>query len=355
MHTMTSDKIDLLNLSFDELVQLVVEWGQPRFRAAQIWRWIYHTLAEDPTEMANLSQDLRERLRERAFVTRIEPAETIIADDGLTHKVLFRAADNQLFETVLMRYTNRNTICASVQIGCPIGCLFCATGQQGYTRDLSTGEITSQVLYFARELRKENAHVTNVVFMGMGEPMLNFDAVWRAILTLNDREGLSLGARRFTVSTSGVVPGIERMARESVAVGLAVSLHAPDDALRDRLIPINRRYPIARLLQACKLYIARTGRRVTFEYALIKDLNDSEEHAHRTAELLQGLLCHVNLISLNPTGGCGFEPSPRDRVMRFQEILVKGRIQTTERLRRGLDIKAGCGQLRGDRLDQDGS
>lgn len=351
---MTSDRIDLLNLSFEELVQLVVEWGQPRFRAVQIWRWLYHTLAEDPAEMANLPQELRDRLRESAYVTRIEPSDTILADDGLTHKVLFKASDGQLFETVLMRYTNRNTICTSVQVGCPVGCLFCATGQQGYVRDLTTGEITSQVLYFARALRKENAHVTNVVFMGMGEPMLNFDAVWRAIRTLNDREGLSLGARRFTVSTAGIVPGIERMARESLAVGLAVSLHAPDDALRDRLISVNRRYPLRRLLQACQLYIARTGRRVTFEYALIKDLNDSEEHARRTAELLQGLLCHVNLIPLNPTSACAFEPSPRDRVMRFQDILVKNRIQTTERLGRGVDIKAGCGQLRGDRLSDEG-
>jgi 23S rRNA (adenine2503-C2)-methyltransferase len=246
-----------------------------------------------------------------------------------------------------MHYTERITICASSQIGCPLACSFCATGQQGFVRSLSTGEIAAQILHFVRRLRQDNAHITNVVFMGMGEPMLNFDAVWQAIRNLNDPEGMSLGARRFTISTVGIVPGIERMARESLAVGLAISLHAADNALRDRLIPANRRYPLERLLAATRLYVERTGRRVTFEYALIDGLNDSDQHAQQTAQLLQGLLCHVNLIPVNPTIGCDYEPSPRERILRFQEILVKQRIQTTVRLRRGLDVDAGCGQLRG--------
>jgi len=341
-----TNRVNLLDLSFDALQRMVVEWGYPRFRATQIWRWIYHTVTSDPEEMTNLPQEFRDRLRERTCVDLLRVLNRSRSPDGLTDKVLFETSDRQIFEAVLMRYTERNTICASSQIGCPLGCSFCATGHQGFMRSLTTGEISAQVLHFAQELRKENAHITNVVFMGMGEPMLNFDAVWQAIRNLNDPEGMSLGARRFTISTVGIVPGIERMARESLAVGLAISLHAPDNALRDAIIPANKRYPLERLLDATKLYIERTGRRVTFEYALIDGLNDSDQHAHRTAQLLQGLLCHVNLIPMNPTIGCDYEPSPRERMLRFQEILVKQRIQTTVRLRRGLDVDAGCGQLR---------
>jgi len=189
-----------------------------------------------------------------------------------------------------------------------------------------------------------------VVFMGMGEPLLNFDAVWKAIAILNDREGLALGMRRFTISTVGIVPGIERMAREGAEVGLSISLHAPDNALRDQLVPINRHYPLERLFPAIKLYIERTGRRVTFEYVLVRDVNDADAHALGVARLLAGLLCHVNLIPLNPTVNSHYEPSSAERALRFQEILVKNRIQTTVRLRRGQDIQAGCGQLRGKYL-----
>ena len=343
---MTPERINLLDLSYPQLVQLVVEWGQPRFRATQIWRWVYRALTDAPQEMTNLPSDMRQRLAEETTVRRIKPVETLVAEDGLTSKVLFQAYDGHYVEAVLMRYTNRNTVCVSSQLGCALDCKFCATGQGGFIRNLSTGEMTAQVLYFARHLREQNAHVTNVVFMGMGEPLLNYEAVWRAILNLNDREGLALGARRFTVSTVGIVPGIERLARESLALGLAVSLHAPDDELRDRLVPANRTYPLARLLQAVKFYIERTGRRVSFEYALAAGINDSEEHARRTAKLLSGLLAHVNLIPLNPTRGCDYVPSSREAILRFQEILVQGRIATTVRLRRGADIDAGCGQLR---------
>jgi len=348
---MMAEKINLLDLTLDELLQRVVDWGQPRFRALQIWRWVYNTLTSDPDEMVNLPKDLRQRLRQETCIGHLWPVTSSLAEDGLSEKLLFEAADGQALETVLMRYTNRNTICASSQIGCPIGCAFCATGQKGFVRNLTTGEITAQVLYFARKLREENAHVTNVVLMGMGEPLLNDDAVWRAIRNLNDREGLALGARRFTISTAGVVPGIERMAQESMSVGLAVSLHAPYNALRDRLVPINRRYPLEQLLPAVRMYVERTGRRVSFEYALVKDVNDADEHAQGVMRLLHGLLCHVNLIPLNPTPGCGYASSPRERVLRFQDILVKGRIQTTVRLRRGTEIEAGCGQLRGQYLD----
>ncbi|MBC7237973.1 MAG: 23S rRNA (adenine(2503)-C(2))-methyltransferase RlmN, partial [Chloroflexi bacterium] len=306
-------KINLLNLSAAELQRLVVEWGEPRFRAAQIWRWLYNTLTDNPDEMANLPKDLRRRLMEETHVGRLAVVGGVVDEDGLTEKVLFQAEDGNLFEAVLMRYTNRNTVCVSSQIGCPIGCVFCATGRRGFVRDLTTGEITAQVLHFARRLREENAHVTHVVLMGMGEPLLNFDHVWRAVMNLNDREGLALGARRFTISTAGVVPGIERMARESFAVGLAVSLHAPENALRDELVPLNRKYPIEVLMDAARFYIERTGRRVSFEYALARGVNDSEAYAHATAKLLRGMLCHVNLIPLNPIPDCPYVPSSREQ------------------------------------------
>lgn len=339
-------RINLLDLSLDDLAQLLASWGQPRFRATQIWRWIYHGLTADVDEMVNLPKELRHRLTAETYVGRFQAADTVADDGGLTEKTALVTVDGHIIETVWMRYTSRNTICISSQIGCALGCLFCATGQQGLVRDLSAGEIAAQVLHYAAKLRQNNAHVTNVVLMGMGEPMLNFDAVWKAILNLNDREGLALGMRRFTVSTAGIVPGIERMALEGAEVGLGVSLHAPTDALRDQLVPLNRRYPLARLLPACRLYVERTGRRVTFEYALVNGVNDAEEHAVQTANLLRGMLCHINLIPVNPVPGCPYEPSPRDRVLRFQEVLVRHKMQTTVRLRRGADIQAGCGQLK---------
>lgn len=343
----TPDRINLLDLSHADLLKLLNGWGEPRFRAAQIWRWIYRALTDDPDEMANLPKDLRRRLSMETCIRSLWAVDRTVASDGLTEKVLFQSADGHLLETVLMRYNSRNTVCASSQIGCAIGCPFCATGQAGFVRNLTAGEIAGQILHFARELRKENARVTNVVFMGMGEPMLNFCAVWQAILNLNHDEGLALGARRFTISTAGIAPGIGRMARKPLAVGLAISLHAPDDRLRDRLVPVNRRFPLGVLIQASRAYVRRTRRQVTFEYALIRDVNDSDDHARRTVALLRGVLCHVNLISLNPTPGCDYKPSPRARLLHFQQILVRGGIKTSVRLRRGTDIQAGCGQLRG--------
>lgn len=344
---MAADEVNLLDLSYDELQELAVAWGEQEFRAQQIWHWVYQMLTDDPHEMTNLPKELRQHLVERVRIGRLDVMDTIVSEDGLTEKVVFRAADDCLLETVLMRYTDRNTVCVSSQVGCPVGCLFCATGQAGFERDLATGEIAAQVLYFARRLREQDAHLTNVVFMGMGEPMLNFGAVWKAILNLHHSEGLSLGARRFTISTAGVVPGIELMSRASLPVGLAISLHAPENALRDRLVPLNRRYPLERLLEACHSYIEHMGRRVTFEYVLVEGVNDADAHAVQTAKLLQDLLCHVNLIPLNPTLDCDYRAPSSERVLCFQEILVDRGIQTTVRLRRGIDIRAGCGQLKG--------
>jgi 23S rRNA (adenine2503-C2)-methyltransferase len=230
-----------------------------------------------------------------------------------------------------------------------VGCPFCATGQSGFVRDLTPGEIVEQVLFLAAQVAEEGKMISNVVFMGMGEPLLNYDATWQAVRTLTDFRGFNLGARRITVSTVGIVPGIERLAEQGVQVGLAVSLHAPNDDLRHDLVPIARRYPLSDLLRACRAYVQRTGRRVTFEYALAEDVNDSPKLARQLAHLLSGLLCHVNLIPLNPTSDRAWQPSSPKRVQTFHGELRRLGINSTVRLRRGIDIEAGCGQLRSRR------
>jgi 23S rRNA (adenine2503-C2)-methyltransferase len=266
---------------------------------------------------------------------------------GLTRKVLFGLPDGEAIESVLMLYEGRQTVCLSTQVGCPVGCPFCATGQGGFVRNLTSGEIVEQVLHFARELRDEGKRVSNVVFMGMGEPLLNYDATWQAVETLTDSRGYNLGARHLTISTAGVIPGIQRLAGEGLQVGLAVSLHAPRDDLRRTLVPLARRYPLSELLSACRSYVEQTGRRVTFEYALLDDVNDSLQQARQLAHLLSGLLCHVNLLPLNPVADCPWRPSPEERVLAFDRELRRLGIGSTIRQRRGLDIDAGCGQLRG--------
>jgi len=287
----------------------------------------------------------------------MKPLEERVSADGLTRKVLFALRDNQTIESVLMHYERRHTACISTQVGCPLGCVFCATGQSGFVRNLTPGEIVGQVLYFARQLRDQgrgtNRPITNVVFMGMGEPLANYEATWQAIETLTHDEGFNLGARRITISTVGLVPGIQRLAEEGTQIGLAISLHAPTDELRDKLVPINRRYPLNQLMAACRHYVERTGRRISFEYALIQGVNDSLEQARQLARLLDGLLCHVNLIPLNPVPESPYQPSPRDRVLAFQAELNRLEVPNTLRVERGIDIQAGCGQLRSQRMSKE--
>lgn len=341
-----STKTLLTDLSYEQLVSWVTEQGEPLFRAKQLFAWIYRSLVFDFSAMTNLPLGLRQKWSERAVIQPLVPLETLTSADGLTTKLLLELPDGETIESVLMHYEGRHTVCISSQVGCALGCPFCATGQGGFKRNLSSGEIVGQVLYFARQLLAEGTAVTNVVFMGMGEPLANYEATWQAIRILNDHRGFNLGARRFTISTVGLVPGIRRMAQEGLAVGLAVSLHAANDELRNRLVPINRRYPLAELLTACREYVEHTGRRVSFEYALIQGVNDEPGQARELAHLLRGLLCHVNLIPLNPTAECTYQPSTRDRILAFRRELNRLGIANTVRLGRGIDIQAGCGQLR---------
>ena len=344
-------KIALYDLNQVELEEWLASLGQPRYRARQIWRWLYKGLATDFVQMSDLPAPLRAELGHLALTGTLQPSGDVYSPDRLTHKVLFNLTDGETVETVLMRYRQRNTVCISTQVGCAMGCVFCATGQMGFVRNLTAGEIVEQVLHFARVLRSPGARVTHVVFMGMGEPLANYRAVWQAVETLNNADGFGLGARRMTLSTVGLVPGIRKLAQEQLQVNLAVSLHAPDDDLRQRLLPINQRYSLNDIVTVCRDYVKATGRRVSIEYALIAGVNDSVEQAERLAGLLRDLLCHVNLIPLNPTDGSPLRPPSRERVNLFRAELEKHHLSTTVRVRRGIDIQAGCGQLR-SRLKQ---
>ena len=275
--------------------------------------------------------------------------ETVLdSSDGETRKSLFRLPDNQPIEAVLMRYKQRRTLCISTQAGCAMGCVFCATGQMGFRRNLTSGEIVEQVIYYARLLMEKGERVTNVVVMGMGEPFHNYNATLEAVDCLNDPQGFNLGARHFTISTVGLVPAIRRFAAEHRQVNLAVSLHAADDILRASMLPVDRKYPIDQVLAAVRDYVEQTHRRITFEWALIYNVNDTPEQAVKLANLLKGLLCHVNVIPLNPTSKFEGKATTRERALAFQAVLEQHGIPCTIRLRRGLDIQAGCGQLAGD-------
>jgi len=341
-----ADMINLYDLNFEELVKFVEELGQPKFRAQQIWEWLYQHFAADFDSMTNLPLTLRDKLKQTAVLGTGTIASEQRSSDGQTKKVLFQLPDGQFIETVLMRYEKRRTLCISTQAGCAMGCVFCATGQMGFFRNLSAGEIVAQVVHFGRELAAEGERVTNVVMMGMGEPLHNYGNTMAAVDRLTDETGLNLGARKITISTVGLVPAIRRYADEQRQTPLAVSLHAATDEERDKLIPINRKWPIAEVMAACRYYVEKTGRRLTFEWALIEGENDTIEQARALGHLLQGMLCHVNLIPLNPTQGYSGGPSSRERVEAFQEELARHGVSSTVRVRRGIDIQAGCGQLR---------
>ena len=336
----------LYDLTLDELETRATELGFPAYRARQVWSWAYRQLVADYAGMTNVPAALRDALAAEAPLSLLEPVRTLTADDGETIKTLYRTGDGQLLETVLMLYPDRATVCVSCQVGCAVGCAFCATGLMGLARNLGAGEMVAQVVGAAREARQRGRQLTNIVMMGMGEPLQNYAETMRFIGIIHDPAGLAIGARRITVSTSGIVPKIDALAAEPLQLNLAVSLHAPDDDLRSRLVPINRRYPIATLMAAIDRYIARTGRRVSFEYALMRGINDGDETAHALAALLRGRLCHVNIIPLNPVDVLPYERPDAAGIERFAGILREAGIPTTVRYSRGLDIDAACGQLR---------
>jgi len=360
--TSEEQRVPLLDLTLAELTNYVTTLGQPTFRAQQIWEWLYQRYAIDFDEMSNLPKALRSRLTEEAIIQPLTPVAQMISQDHDTYKVLFQLADGETIEAVLMLYEKRRTLCISSQAGCAMGCTFCATAQGGLARNLTPGEILAQVLYFARYLADKDAmpvlnverptHVTNIVLMGMGEPLHNYENVWSALRRLTDADGFGLGARHITLSTVGLVPMIDRMAEETLQINLAVSLHAPNDQLRTSLVPINRGHDVDKLLAAVARYIAKTNRRVTFEYALMNGINDSEPLALELARKLAPLHCHVNVIPLNPIPDSPYQPTSDADTERFVQILQQHGVPATVRLRRGIEINAGCGQLRQAATDQ---
>jgi 23S rRNA (adenine2503-C2)-methyltransferase len=335
----------IYDLDIPNLLKIFQSWGEPNFRAQQIWKGIYQSLWQKPEEFTNIPKALREKLGAHFSFNSVQPVTASNSTDGETQKILFELPDGRWIETVRMQYAKRRTLCISTQSGCAMGCTFCATGQIGFGRNLSSGEIVEQVLYYARKLATEGERVSNIVLMGMGEPFHNYENVMAAIARLNHPQGMNMGARRFTISTVGLVPAIRRFTQENSQVNLAVSLHAADDDLRASMLPVNKRYPIADLMSALRDYAETTRRRITFEWALIQGINDTSEQADKLADLLHGLLTHVNVIPLNPTEGFKGQATSRDRARQFQAILESRGIPCTIRVRRGIDIQAGCGQL----------
>lgn len=335
----------VFDLNQDDWLEVVGQWGEPEYRAEQIWTALYRNLVSEATQITTLPTALRERLAAGFSFSSLHPTTSQQSSDGETEKLLLQSLDGQAVEAVLMRYHTRRTACISTQAGCAMGCVFCATGQMGFQRNLSSGEIIEQVLTFARRLSEEEDRLTNVVVMGMGEPLHNYEATLAALNRLNDSAGFNFGARRFTVSTVGLVPKIRQFTEEAQPYNLAVSLHAATDALRSDLLPIARRYPLDVLMDACREYTRASGRRLTFEWALIEGVNDTPEQAQALADLLTGMLCHVNLIPLNPTRGYAGGPTPLERANAFRSALEGRNVPCTIRVRRGIDIQAGCGQL----------
>jgi 23S rRNA (adenine2503-C2)-methyltransferase len=319
--------------------------GEPRYRVEQVWRGLYDHLT-GPEDITTLPAPLRARL-EAELPPALQLVTERLSDRGDTVKLLWALAGGARVETVLMLYPDRATVCVSSQAGCAMACGFCATGQAGFERHLTTGEIVEQVVRAAQRAREGGRRVTNVVFMGMGEPFANYDRTWGAVERLHDDLGLS--ARHLTLSTVGIVPGIQRLAAERLPVNLAVSLHAANDQLRDELVPINRRYPIEPLLAACAAYLRAKGRRLSFEWAMIDRVNDRDRDADELAALCHRLplAAHVNLIPLNPTPGWPTTGSPPDRVRAFRDRLTDRGVNVTVRRNRGTDIDAACGQLAG--------
>ncbi|NPV77127.1 MAG: 23S rRNA (adenine(2503)-C(2))-methyltransferase RlmN [Anaerolineae bacterium] len=335
----------IYDLNLDDLEKAFAAWGEPSYRARQVWQGLYRQFWDKAEEFSMLPAKLRARLGETFLFTPLCPIRTLESSDRQTVKTLFELVDGQAIETVLMRYDDRRTLCISTQVGCGMGCVFCATGQMGFRRHLSSGEIVAQVIHYARLLHQQEEKVSNVVIMGMGEPFHNYESTLAAIDRLNHPDGMNLGERRFTISTVGLIPTIRRFTNEKRQINLAISLHASEDELRSSMLPVNKKYPIKDLIEACREYVAVTGRRITFEWALIQGVNDSVGEARKLAKLLKGLLCHVNVIPLNPTRMFDGKSTTRERAQAFKDALQTAGIPCTIRIRRGIDIQAGCGQL----------
>ena len=337
-----NEKVDLKSLRFEQLADFVRELGEPAFRTKQIFEWLYRgVLSFD--EMTNLSKALRAKLEERAFINRIEIEKKLVSSIDGTIKYLYRMMDGECVETVLMRYTHGNSICLSTEVGCAMGCAFCASTIGGLKRRLAASEIIDQVLMTEKDTGER---VDSIVLMGIGEPLDNFESVAAFLHNINHPSGLNIGMRHISLSTCGLVPRIRQLEQMNLPITLSVSLHATDNETRDKIMPVNHKYRIEELLAACRSYAASTRRRITFEFAIISGVNDELSTAKALAELLRGMLCHVNIIPVNPVTERGFVQPDRPKIDRFADYLNQHGIPATVRRRLGADINASCGQLR---------
>lgn len=340
----SEDKLYLYDLSRAQLAEQMVAWGFSDYHAGQVWAALYRQMAASVEEMADVRPEVRQKLAQEANLNPLPIQLETPSVDG-TKKYLLRLADGEMIETVLMPYRGRMTACISTQAGCAMGCVFCATGQMGFRRHLTPGEIVAQVIHAQRILQTQGQTLRNIVLMGMGEPLHNYDNTMTALDILMDHKGIALAPRHITLSTVGVIPGIRRLADENRPFHLAVSLHAATDAERTALVPPAKKWPLTELIDACRYYVNKRGKRIFFEWALIAGKNDTTEQAHAVGQLLYGLNAHVNLIPLNPTQGYQGTPSNAAAIRQFQHILSTYDLPSTVRQRRGIEIDAGCGQL----------
>lgn len=337
-----ANKRNIKDFTLEELKEKLKEMGEKPFRAEQIFKWLYDDRVSSFDDMTNLSIDLREKLNNIFDIKEFRILKKQVASDG-TKKYLFDVLDGNAIETVLMQYHHGYSLCVSSQVGCKMGCKFCASTGIPFVRNLSSGEIVEQIMAVERD---EKIRISNVVFMGIGEPLDNYDNVVKAIHLINNPKGLNIGARHISVSTSGLVPKIYKLAEENIQCTLSISLHATTNEQRSKMMPVNNSYPIEELLQACRDYIEKTHRRISFEYALAKENNDNLEDAKRLVKLLKGMLCHVNLIPINKIENGSFTKSSNENIMRFRDYLNEHGIVATIRRELGSDIDAACGQLR---------
>lgn len=333
-------------ISKEELIKFMKSIGVPKYRAIQLFYAICNEGKSSYEEISTLPKNLIKKLNQEISILSIKAANESQSKDKKTTKTIFETKDKTKLESVLMKFKDgRNSVCVSSQIGCQLGCKFCATGQMGFQRNLTYEEISDQVLYYVQKLKKNDQNITNVIFMGMGEPFMNYDNVLKAVRLLNDKDGMNIGARSITLSTSGICEGIKKLASENIQVNLAISIHAPNQSLREKIMPIAKKYHLDELMKNIEEYIDKTNRRVTYEYVLLKGINDSIQSAKELAKLIEHQLCHVNLIPYNATGIDKIEGSEKRTIDRFKKILEENKIPVTTRVSLGKDIDAACGQL----------
>lgn len=336
-------KTDILSMDLEQLQQLMKQWGEPKFRAKQIFAWLHEKQVTDFAQMTNLSQTFREKLQTETKISALDMVEKLVSKEDGTRKYLFALENGSVIESVLMQYDYGNTVCVSTQAGCRMGCRFCASTLDGVERSLTACEMLSQIYQIQKDLGQR---ISGVVLMGSGEPLDNYENVLRFIKLLNDPMGQNMGQRHMTLSTCGLIEKMYDLAEEQLQITLAVSLHAPNDEIRKQIMPVAKANPMDKLLQACQAYTDKTKRRLTFEYALMQGVNDSDECARELAHRLRQMLCHVNLIPMNPVKERAYTKTSKAQVQRFAAILQQNGVETTIRRKLGSDIDAACGQLR---------